>query len=101
MFSPPFVERRTYRQRRLMDAARLLPTFGAVLFAVPMLWFAGTAPDTPGGAAPLPRTAAAGIYLFAVWAGLIVNAAWMARLLARGPGMAPPSDTPPPPVERP
>ncbi len=69
---PLFLQRRPYRRRRRMDAARLLPVFGLFLLLLPMLW------------EPVPdmgrRTARDAIYLFAVWAGLIV----VARLLASG-----------------
>ena len=34
----PVVARKTYRRRRLMDVARLLPVLGALLFAVPLMW---------------------------------------------------------------
>ena len=66
----PFVERRTYRRRRLMDIARLLPVLGAMLFAVPLLWPDADpypAPDSPGS---LPMSTAV-TYLFGVWAVLI------------------------------
>ncbi|CUH86174.1 hypothetical protein PH5382_00081 [Phaeobacter sp. CECT 5382] len=66
----PFVERRTYRRRRLMDIARLLPILGALLFTVPLMWpnpDPYPAPDTHGGMA----TSAAITYIFVVWAGLI------------------------------
>jgi len=66
-----YLERRTYRQRRRMDAARLLPLLGVVLFLMPLLWATG------GGAA----TARGGMYIFAIWAGLIVVAAWLSRWL--------------------
>lgn len=72
---PLFLARQSYRRRRLMDAARLLPVLGACLFLLPILW-----PPQPGEA---PRsTAHDGIYLFIVWAGLIVAAVLMARALA-------------------
>lgn len=69
--APIFLARRAYRQRRLADAARLLPVVGAFLFLVPVLWNPGAtgAPDTGRGA----------IYLFAVWALLIAGAALLAR----------------------
>jgi hypothetical protein len=41
MSTPPeplFLERRSYRRRRLMDAARLLPFAGAGIFLLPVLW---------------------------------------------------------------
>lgn len=67
---PLFVARRTYRRRRLRDAARLLPLFGAFLFLLPILW-------EPGASAQRD-TAPDGIYLFAIWGLLIAVAAAMA-----------------------
>jgi hypothetical protein len=72
---PLFVQRETYRSRRLMDAARLLPVLGACLFAVPLLW-----PDEGGGAISTSR---AMIYIFGVWALLIVATALLSRRLGR------------------
>ena len=69
---PLFLARRSYRRRRLMDAARLLPVLGVVLIALPGLWHPA---DTV-----TPDTGRGGLYLFAVWIGLIL-AAW---LVARG-----------------
>lgn len=69
-----FLERRSYRQRRLGDAARMLPVLGLLLWLLPLFW----GPDTSGA----PReTAWDGIYLFVVWVGLIVLAAIMSRRL--------------------
>jgi hypothetical protein len=65
---PLFVERRTYRQRRLMDAARLLPLFAVLLFVLPMLW-----DPMPG---EVRSTASDKLYVFGVW-GLVVTAAWL------------------------
>ena len=62
--TPLFLERRSYRQRRLVDAARLLPVLGAVLFGLPVLW-------PKGGGAGLP-TSSAILYLFGVW-GILVG----------------------------
>ncbi|SFP71843.1 hypothetical protein [Tranquillimonas alkanivorans] len=76
---PVFLERQTYRRRRLMDAARLLPLLGAVLFAFPLVW------GEDGGS-----TAVRGLYVFGVWFFLILSAGLMARRLAD-------SDAPPPP----
>lgn len=68
---PVFLERQTYRRRRLMDAARLMPILGAVLFALPLLW---PEPESPaviaGRAEPVPMSAAL-TYVFGVWAALI------------------------------
>jgi hypothetical protein len=69
---PVFLERATYRQRRLVDAARLLPLLGVFLWAMPLLW--GT-----GGTA----TSAAILYIFAAWLGLVIGAAALALGLGR------------------
>lgn len=61
-------ERQTYRRRRLMDIARLLPVLGALLLALPLLWpEASTHPAARDGVS----MSTAIIYVFAVWAGLI------------------------------
>ncbi len=74
---PLFLARRSYRRRRLIDAIRLVPVLGAVLFMLPVLGSAGHVGATFGG----------GLYLFASWAFLIVLTAVLARRLARaGPG---------------
>lgn len=71
---PLFLARRSYRRRRLMDGARLLPLFGAVLVLLPALW--------QPGATPAPDTGRGGIYLFTVWLLLVLAAAALARGLA-------------------
>jgi hypothetical protein len=69
-----FLERRSYRLRRLGDAARLLPVLGLILLLLPLFW----APQTTGQ----PRmTAGDGIYLFAIWVGLILLAGLLSRQL--------------------
>jgi hypothetical protein len=73
---PIFLERQTYRRRRLIDAMRVVPVVGLVLFLVPLL----------GGGVAGRGTAAGGMFIFAVWLGLIVVAAALVRLLARAPG---------------
>lgn len=81
---PVFLERQSYRRRRLLDAARLLPLMGAALFAVPLLWERGE-----GAEAPVP-TSSAILYIFSVWAGLVVVNAAFGRF-ARGTGRADPA----------
>ena len=72
--TPLFLGRAGYRARRLRDAARLLPVLGFVLVLLPVIWSpaAGAVRATVGDA----------IYLFTVWLGLIVAAAWLGRGLA-------------------
>ncbi|MBD3765979.1 MAG: hypothetical protein IE927_15000 [Rhodobacterales bacterium] len=76
-----FLARRPYRRRRRVDAARLLPVFGTVLFLMPMMW------RPAGGRAN--ALAADGVWLFLVWAGLIA----VARLLA--PSLSPEGEADP------
>ncbi len=61
-----FLERQSYRRRRLTDAARVLPFLGAALLVLPLLW-----PDhgVEGGGVPL---SSAILYIFACWIGLIL-----------------------------
>ncbi|MFB9151167.1 hypothetical protein [Roseovarius ramblicola] len=67
-----FLARRSYRRRRMADAARLLPLAGGVLLCVPLLW------QGAGGGA---RTVAALIYVFGLWAALVVVSALVSRHL--------------------
>lgn len=63
-----FLERESYRRRRLTDAARFLPLLGAALFLLPLLWpVADTAADRTG-----VSTSRAIVYIFLVWGLLIV-----------------------------
>lgn len=59
-----FLERKSYRKRRMMDAARMLPLIGVVLVLIPLFW----AHDDGG-------TSVALIYYFGVWLLLIAAAA--------------------------
>lgn len=87
-----FVAHGTYRQRRMIDAAGLLPVLGALLFAMPLLWMgAGSGPEP---AAPA-RTSHVMIYLFAVWAGLVILSAFITRGLKTGGAVPEDDDTPP------
>lgn len=83
---PLFLERESYRRRRVMDAARVLPVAGLLLFMLPLLW----APQD----SPQSDTARGGIYLFAVWGGLIAAAGLLARRL----GAETRTDPPKPPA---
>ena len=71
---PVFLPEGRYRQKRVRDAAQLLPVLGVALLLVPLLW---TPSDAPGGVG----NAAALLYVFGVWAGLIAGAFGLARAL--------------------
>ena len=64
---PVFLERQSYRRRRMVDAARVLPFIGLVGWLVPLLW-----PEAGGGEAV--RSSSAILYLFGVWAVLVLGA---------------------------
>ncbi|MCU0911333.1 MAG: hypothetical protein MUE98_08310 [Rhodobacteraceae bacterium] len=80
--APLFLERQSYRRRRLADAARMLPVLGTMLILLPLLWAPQSTPGTD--------TAQGGLYIFLVWGGLIAAAFLMARRL--GAGIEPPDD---------
>ncbi len=61
---PVFLQKASYRQRRLRDAAKLMPFLGIVLWAIPLAW-SSTDGDTPVGTNGL-------IYVFGVWVFLII-----------------------------
>lgn len=63
-----------YRRRRLIDAARLLPVFACFLVIVPPLLQGGG----EGG-----RSTAALLYLFGLWALLVLAAALIGRAMIR------------------
>ncbi len=71
---PVFLPEARYRQKRVRDAAQLLPLLGVVLLLVPLLW---TPSDAPGGVG----NAAALLYVFGIWAGLIAGAFGLAHAL--------------------
>ena len=60
---PVFLERRSYRRRRLLDAARLLPVLGLLGWMVPLLWSVDSA--------KAPASSNVLTYVFLVWAALI------------------------------
>jgi hypothetical protein len=71
----PFLARPGYRRRRLIEAIRLLPYAGILLFFFPLLW--------PHGGDAAQTTSTSAIYLFAAWFALIVAAFLGARRLRR------------------
>lgn len=67
---PVFLERQSYKRRRLSDAARFLPVLGIFLLLLPILW--ADAATTAGGI----------IYIFSIWAILIASTGVIARRLS-------------------
>ena len=68
-----FLERGNYRQRRFRDAARMLPLFAAVLMVLPLMWPRET-PDQS-------LTSSGMMYLFGLWAVLVLLAFGLSRVL--------------------
>ena len=75
---PPsvFLERRSYRRRRMMDALRLLPILGGMLFMLPLFW-----PNADGTGADAVPMSTAVIYVFVVWMLLILGSFALWRVL--------------------
>lgn len=76
---PVFLARSTYRRRRVIDASRGLPFLGAFLFLLPVLWNRPGAEPGTG-----PGLAEQGLYLFGVWAMLVLASAAISWRLGRG-----------------
>ncbi|SDF85817.1 hypothetical protein [Sulfitobacter delicatus] len=72
--TPIFLEKRSYRQRRMMDAVRLLPFLGLMLWMVPLLWPVPVAGVVAEAAPAMPMSVALR-YLFGVWL-LLIFASW-------------------------
>ncbi|KIN66270.1 hypothetical protein Z946_282 [Sulfitobacter noctilucicola] len=69
--TPVFLERQSYRMRRMMDAVRLLPFLGVALWMVPLMW---PLPDANGGQGTSMSVALR--YIFGVWC-LLPFCAWL------------------------
>jgi hypothetical protein len=67
---PLFVERQTYRRRRMMDAARFLPIVGCFLWLIPLLWSQSAEESV--------SASNANTYVFAIWVLLILSALFIA-----------------------
>jgi len=76
--SARFLSTKAYRQKRLMDGARLVPILGAVFLTFPMVRMF-VQPASPGS------LAATIIYLFIVWLLLIGVAFFLSRRLQAEP----------------
>ncbi|WP_298836838.1 hypothetical protein [uncultured Roseobacter sp.] len=77
---PVFLERGSYRQRRVTDAVRLLAVLGAVLWMIPLLWPTGEVAEGTG--MPMSRALS---YVFGVWLLLICIAAALVARMRRMP----------------
>ena len=66
---PLFLARESYRRRRLGDAAKLVPIVGLILFLLPLLWAASA------------RTGGGIVYIFVIWAALIVLIGFISKRL--------------------
>lgn len=66
--SPIFLERRSYRKRRMIDAIRLLPLLGLLLWMLPLIW------PVPSGeeGSDVISTSVALRYLFGVWIAMVL-----------------------------
>lgn len=68
--APIFLDRRSYRERRLMDALRLLPFLAVLLWLLPVFWTLGAV-----------SMSTAVTYVFAVWLLVILAAFALSRAL--------------------
>ena len=75
---PVFLEKRSYRQRRMVDAIRLLPFLGLLLWMIPLGW---PVPSDPTGQEGIPMSLALK-YIFGVWVLLVVLGALLWRRTA-------------------
>jgi heme/copper-type cytochrome/quinol oxidase subunit 2 len=87
---PLFLERGGYRQRRLMDAVRLVVILAAGLWMIPLLWPTGDVPE--GEAISMSRAL---FYVFGVWALVIAVSAYLALRVRHAPDDAPGQETDP------
>lgn len=78
--TPLFLEKQTYRRRRVLDALRLLPVVAVLLWMFPLLLPSGqtAAQEVQHGAT---STAWLMIYIFSVWIFSLVGAFVLARKL--------------------
>lgn len=82
---PVFLERESYRRRRIMDGARMLPAVFLVLILLPVLWSDGSGKNI----------AAEAVYLFVLWCIFILVAAVLSRPLRAGLKRERPAAEPP------
>ena len=71
-----YLERQMYRRHRLVDAIRILPFLGLILWMLPLTW-EREGPSTIS-------TSSATVYIFLVWFVLILLSAIAATVLGKG-----------------
>lgn len=77
--SQVFLHRANYRQRRLRDAAKMLPVLGILLWTIPLTWPAASQDEQADmGSAGL-------LYIFGVWVLLIVLGAALTSRMRPNP----------------
>ncbi len=79
-----FLQRASYRQRRLRDAARLVPCLGLILWMLPLAW-----PVASASQEDAVRSAGL-MYIFGVWLLLILLSAGLSRWMRVIPHDPPP-----------
>ncbi|MCB1367742.1 MAG: hypothetical protein KDK00_08265 [Rhodobacteraceae bacterium] len=75
---PQFLDIRSYRRKRIVDAAKLLPVIGSIGLVAPVPFFFASIGET-GQVVPLA------LYFFGLWLVLIVLAFVLSRTLLGDP----------------
>ena len=88
---PLFLERRSYRFRRMMDAVRFLPFFGLGLWMIPLMWSVPDATATADAGMSMSRAL---VFVFGVWLALICAALLLWRHTRGGVDPATPKSDP-------
>lgn len=78
--SPLFLERGTYRRRRVMDAIKLVAVLGAGLWMVPVLW----PTDETLNSTPVAMSEAL-FFIFGIWVALIALSGFLMRNMRMAP----------------
>lgn len=68
-----FLERSSYRQRRIRDGARFLPIVALVLMVLPLMW--------PRNEPDQSLTSSGILYIFGLWIALVLAAFLLSRVL--------------------
>lgn len=71
-----FLERRSYRRRRMVDAVKMMPIAAAWAFMLPLLWSTRPTPDGEGVSLSFAL-----IFIFGAWLTLTLASAALAAIL--------------------